>query len=128
MDLQDKIGREMAKDFLKEYAGVHEWDPKKVDLFKNTDTYRFYVNKPRSQYDTKTHTFKITKWKRTMLSAERILPFELNLLLKSKTINESQYDILKFMVTNEGDYELGIMSINMFRNKRIKNGSRKLKE
>jgi len=126
MDLQDKIGKELARNFLDDLVKVHEWVPVKVDIFKNTSTYKFFANTPEFRRNHKgKRLYGMYKAERTRETALRIVPYEIDLLLHTGFINKDQHSNLFTMLNgNELDYNMAIMSINQLRNKRIKYGQR----
>lgn len=108
MNIQDKIGREAAKDFLEEYASIHKWIPEKVDVFKKTITYRFFINEKNTERDKN--------------SAKVLFPLEFKKLIKAGIITSIEIKQFELMLSsdNEGDFIILTHVLNALRNKRIK--------
>lgn len=108
MNIQDKIGREQAKKFLKDFEQVHENIPVRVEIFMNTTTYKFLNNSQKN--------------KRDKASAKVLFPMELKTLLATEIINKEEHDIYMGMLESEHDGDFAILeaSINLLRNKRLK--------
>lgn len=112
MEIQDKIGREQAKIFLGNFAGVHEWDPKKVEIFKKTEMYRFLDNSnPKIWWQRRRE--------RTQETGKTILPLEIKLLLSSNIITIEEGDNLIHMIfSSEADFSVAELAIDKLRKKR----------
>ena len=121
MEIQDKIGRDQAKLFLKEFEAVHEWFRPRVEIFKNTEMYKFYINKKMYQFN-ENRNFVLCRKQRNWESGQIILPLEVTRLKEAKIINEEEADSLGLMIKSKDDYLIAEMSINILRNQRLKKG------
>ena len=108
MNIQEKIAREEAKLFLEEYSVIHKWEPLKVDIFKKTALYKFYVNDRKAPRDKE--------------SASLLFPKEMNRLVKAQLMTEAQVEEFNLMMAsgNDGDFIIVSHAINLLRNKRLK--------
>jgi len=120
MDIQDKVGRELAKDLLDKMKGVTGDNQDAIDLIKNLKLYKFFLNKPTYISKDGKH-FGLPRAKRDQRTAKIILPYEVDKLLDGDIITKEQAENLITMITgSEEDCELAAECINQFRTERLK--------
>jgi len=126
MHIQDKIGRDMAKEILDNFESVHQNDPKKIEIFINTKLYKFFLNKPTFKSEDG-DTFQLPRMKRTVQTGKIIFPMELDKCLAAEVITEDQYKFAMDLSLSEDEGDMAILegSVNVWRDQRKKKERRK---
>jgi len=112
MEIQNKVGRDLAQGFLDKFESIHKNDPEKIKIFKNIKLYKFFINKnPNFERSI-----------RNVATAKIILPFELVTLVEAGIINqETSNNLIKMLASsNEGDHTIVEGCIDMYRKKRLR--------
>ena len=119
MELQNKIGRDIATALIRESRRLTNDNKTLVAILESTDLYEYYLNDPDYHFGNGDTTF--SRLPRDRESAKLILPIEIYELWNTGTISKDERDNLTAMMeASDADFVVAEELINQFRNKRIR--------
>lgn len=123
MEIQNKIGRDIARALLKSVAHLTMSQEPQLALIKATALYKFYQNDADYSYKAGQDlgSVKPDKLKRNRYTSTLIFPIELSILRQFDSISKDEHDnIVAMLKAGDADFVLAEELINQFRNKRVR--------
>ena len=120
-DVQDQIGRDMAKVLLSSMDGVDNKDMARLRIIKESRLYKFFIQDPFESSEESVD-FGLTRTSKGKHIDQMMLPYEAEELLVSKVIDQEQYDNLLSMINSiiDSDRQLAADVIEGLRAQRLK--------